>query len=663
MTDFRQHWHRTAVALLIASLGASIGPGDAAPQDARDRRPIPASVTPPPEYQRAVDRGWRSEDGSPGHSYWQQWSGYDIRAKLDPETGKLEGSLQILYAHDAPTNLQTVWLHLHQNLHQEGAPRLATQEITGGITLTSVAVDGEELEEGDLEEGPGYRVDGTLMEVRPSIRLEPGDTLEVTIDWEFTLPQNGAGRMGHSDREMYMVAYWFPKMAIFDNVRGWNAQPYLGNAEFFDEFSDYTVELTVPENWTVMATGTLENADSVLSALTLERLAEAAVSDERVTIAGRAERDAETVTADAEDGWLTYRFSAENVRDFAWTTSNVQRWDATSAVVADRDDDGEEDRVLIHSFWREDRAPLWARQWEYAKQAIEHHSEYTGYAYPWPHMTSVEGADIITGGMEFPMLTLIGSYEDGDAQALSNVTAHELAHMWIPMIVGSDEKRNAWLDEGSTTFLEDQSRMEHWPGVNHHRVEAQGYFQVAAAALEQSMMRHGDFYEPGPGYGIASYSKPATLMVALREVMGQEKWEEAYRTFISEWAFKHPTPWDFFSTFERFAESDLDWFWTSFYYETWTVDHAVGTVVAKPGGGVTVTIEDRGFAPFPVTVRIRTSSGTDVMHDVPVEHWLEGNTSYDIELDASLGAVRRVEIDPAGYSPDVDRSNNFWPRG
>jgi len=278
-------------------------------------------------------------------------------------------------------------------------------------------------------------------------------------------------------------------------------------------------------------------------------------------------------------------------------------------------------------------------------------------------MTSVEGADIITGGMEFPMLTLIGSYEDGDAQALSNVTAHELAHMWIPMIVGSDEKRNAWLDEGSTTFLEDQSRMEHWPGVNHHRVEAQGYFQVAAAALEQSMMRHGDFYEPGPGYGIASYSKPATLMVALREVMGQEKWEEAYRTFISEWAFKHPTPWDFFSTFERFAESDLDWFWTSFYYETWTVDHAVGTVVAKPGGGVTVTIEDRGFAPFPVTVRIRTSSGTDVMHDVPVEHWLEGNTSYDIELDASLGAVRRVEIDPAGYSPDVDRSNNFWPRG
>jgi len=177
------------------------------------------------------------------------------------------------------------------------------------------------------------------------------------------------------------------------------------------------------------------------------------------------------------------------------------------------------------------------------------------------------------------------------------------------------------------------------------------------------MMRYGDFYEPGPGYGVASYSKPATLMVALREVMGQEKWEEAYRTFISEWAYKYPSPWDFFNTFERFAEQDLDWFWTSFYYETWTLDHAVGKVATKVGGGATVTIEDRGLAIFPAKVRIRTSNGMDFQRDIPAEYWLAGNSTYEIEIEPSAGSVTRVEIDPVGYAPDVDRSNNFWPRG
>ena len=271
-----------------------------------------------------------------------------------------------------------------------------------------------------------------------------------------------------------------------------------------------------------MATGELQNPDEVFSAITVERLAEAAQSDERVVIADQASRDAGTVTAAGVDGMLTYRFEAENVRDFVWTTSNVQRWDATSALVGpivqleseppcEEDDDdcweaweeaqeGADDeeaaasagndaaaeaeggtrRVLIHSFWREDRAPLWDEQWLYGKQSIEFHSEYTGFPYPWPHMTSVEGADIITGGMEAPMMTIIGPYTGQEATDLFNVTSHEIGHMWIPMIVGTDEKRHAWMDEGATTYLEDASKMALWPGVDHHRVEARTYLQFAA---------------------------------------------------------------------------------------------------------------------------------------------------------------------------------------
>lgn len=626
-------------------------------------RPIPAAVAPPPVHRRAVERGWRSEDGSPGHAYWQQFSTYDLEGRLDPETGRLEGSVRIRYANNAPATLGTVWLHLHQNLHKEGSPRSSVEEITGGVTLERVVVQGDTLSEGPLQAGPSYRVQGTLMEVRPPQPVEQGDTLDLEIEWSVVLPQAGAGRMGHSEREVYFVAYWFPRMAVFDALRGWDAEPYLGNAEFHDGFGNYTAALSVPEGWTVMATGDLRNPEEVYTPLTRARLAEAATSDERVTIAAQGERDAGAVTAEAPSGWLTYQFAADSVRDFAWTTSNVQRWDATSAVVPDRDGDGVEDRVLIHSFWREGRAPLWADQWLYGKQSIEFHSGYTGIPYPWSHMTSVEGADIIGGGMEFPMMTVMGPYTGQGEQALFNVTSHEIAHMWVPMIVSTNEKRHAWMDEGMTTFLEGESRMEIWPGVDHHRTEARTYLQVAAAEMEQSMMRHGDYYEPGPGYGVASYAKPAVLMVALREVLGHDVWAEGYRTFLSEWAYKHPTPWDFFNTFERVAGRDLDWFWTSYYYETWTLDHSVQNVRMPTGGGSIIVVEDRGLAIFPTQVRARTTSGETIEYTIPVDHWLGGASTHEHEVPASAGRVTRVEIDPSGYAPDVDRSNNLWPRG
>ncbi len=654
-------------AALVALCWVSITPGGALAQEAVPvARAIPAPITPPAEYRRSVERGWRSQDGSPGHSYWQQGGAYDITASLEPESGRLEGSVRIRYAHNAPITLNTVWLHLHQNFHREGVLRNREGEITGGVTLTRVAAAGRALEERtSLSDGPGYRVTGTLMELRPSGPLQQGDTLRLEIDFSLIVPQEGIdGRMGHTeDRGTYFIGYWFPKMAVLDDLRVWDAEPFLGRAEFYDGFADYTVALTVPEQWSVMATGTLQNPEQVFSALTLERLAAAAISDTLVTIGALAERTANTVTREVTGGLLTYRFSARNVRDFAWTASNTQRWDATSAAVPDRDGDDSGERVLIHSFWQEDRAPLWAEAWRFGKQSVEYHSTYTGLTYPWPHMTLVEGAGIIGGGMEFPMMTVMGSYEGREPQALFATVSHEVAHMWVPMIVGSNEKRYAWIDEGSATYLENQSSMEFWPGVDHHRVDARAYLQIAGSSAEQVIMRHSDWYEPGSGFGIAAYTKPAVLMVSLREILGVETWEAAYRAFVSEWAYKHPTPWDFFATVERFAERDLDWFWTSFYHETWTVDHSVGEVTSRAGRGPTIVIEDVGLAPYPAQVRIRTSAGGTIERAVPVEHWLAGNRRYEITLDPGVGAVTRVELDPAGYAPDVDRANNIWPRG
>ncbi len=555
--------------------------------------------------------------------------------------------------------LQLLILNLYQNLHAPGSVRNEAQEVTGGVQLQRVVVDGMELQEGAMSQGPAYLTDGTLMGVRPPQAIAPGGTAIIEVDWSFLVPQNGAGRMGHSDREMYFVAYWFPRPVVFDDLVGWDAEPYMGNAEFYDGFGDYVVSLEVPTGWTVMATGDLQNPDEVFSETVRARLDEAAASDQVVRIASPDELAAGSVTTSPESGWLTYRFEAESVRDFTFTASNVQTWDATSAVVPDRDGDGTEDRVMIHSFWRQHRAPRWEGQALFGKHAIEHHSRYTGYAYPWPHMTSVEGADIIGGGMEFPMLTLIGSYDGQPPENLYNVTSHEIAHMWIPMIVGTNERRYAWMDEGSTTFLEDQGRPDYWPGVNAHAIERDNYLEAARTGLEMPLMTHGDRYGPGFQYGTASYPKPATLLVTLRGLLGPETFERAYRSFIADWAFKHPSPWDLFNTFEREAGQDLDWFWKAWYYETWLMDQAVASVEHTDAGPL-ITVEDLGRAPMPLLVRIETTQGGIVERQFGVDPWVNGDTTVEIRLPADVGRIVRVEIDPEGRFPDADRDNNTW---
>jgi len=652
---------------LVASVLAAgfFGFGSEAPILAQEAvtpsRPIPGPVVPPPYFREAVARGTRSSDGRPGPNYWQVYSEYDIDARLDPVEGLLSGSETIRFLNRSPVDLPVIALFLHQNIHAEGVPRNRSVEVTGGVRLDRVASGGRDLLSEEATQGPGYVVDGGVMMIRLPEPVPSGGSVDLEIDWSFLVPQNGVGRMGHSGGEMYFLAYWFPKVAVFDDLRGWDAEPYKG-AEFYEGYGDYRVSLTVPNEWTVMATGALQNAEEVYTAQTRSRMEAALGADTLIQIATRDDREANLVTETSPTGALTYRFQAQNVRDFTWTGSNAQLWTGTSARVPDRDGDGRDDRVAIHSFWREYRAPLWADQALYAKHSIEYESRYTGFSYPWPHMTSVEGADIIGGGMEFPMFTLMGTYQDRAPFSLYSVTAHELAHMWIPMIVGANEKRHAWMDEGSTSFLENQTEPDYWHDIADQDAEdMEEYLLVARAEMEQSMMRHHDYYEPGPAGGIASYQKPASLLVTLRSLLGEEAFMEAYRSFIRDWSFKHPSPWDFFNTFERVSGRDLDWFWTSWYYETWVLDQKVESV-NKVGQETVITVGDEGFVPMPARVRISLSDGGTLEREVPVTHWLTGAVSAEIRIPASAGAVVRVEIDPDHGFPDVDRSDNVWER-
>jgi hypothetical protein len=616
-------------------------------------------VIPPPYFRAALENGTRSLDGRPGPNYWQVYTEYDIDARLDPLTGLLSGTEIIRFHNRSPLSVPVLQLFLHQNLHQEGVIRNRQVEVTGGIRLGRVRAGGHDLMPASNFQSAGYLERGGILYIRLPETLAPGATAELEIDWSFLVPQNGAGRMGHSNREMYFLAYWFPKVAVLDDLLGWDAEPYQG-AEFYEGYGDYSVRLTVPNGWTAMATGQLMNPEEVLSPRTQAKLAVAAVADTMVQIATREDVEAGRVTHSSPSGSLTYRFEAENVRDFTWTTSNKQLWTATSARVADRDGDGEEDRVDIHSFFREYRAPLWEEQALYGKHSIEFESRFTGFTYPWPHMTSVEGTDIIGGGMEFPMLTLMGAYRGRAALDLYAVTAHELGHMWIPMIAGANEKRHAWIDEGATTFLENQAKPDYWAGLgNQESLDLESYLEVARMEGEQPLMRHGDYYEPGPGYGTASYPKSASLLVTLRSLLGEDVFARAYQSFIADWAFKHPSPWDFFNTFEREAGVDLDWFWSTWYYQTWALDHAVESV-RRVGDETVITIQDRGLAFMPAVVLITTGNGASVERTVPVSHWLTGAREAEIRIPLSMGPVTSVVIDAQAAFPDMNRDNNQW---
>lgn len=641
--------------VVLAILAGALVVGPAAAQE----RPVPYPVVPEPGYLEAVEAGTRNADGSPGPDYWQQWADYRIRARLAPDTKRLEGRARITYHNRSPDTLRALHLHLHQNLHAEGTVRNEPQEVTGGVEVGRVAVDGTQLEgrEGrdGGDDGPGWSVDATILRLDPPSPLPPGGKTEIEVVYGFTVPQSGAGRMGRDDGLFYL-GYWYPQMAVYDDVVGWHTDPYLGRAEFYMGYGSYDVSVTLPEGWIVRATGTQRDPGRTLAPAVLERLERAGRSDTVVHVLGPDDLGPGSATVDAPGDTLTWRFTADSVRDFAFTATRRSLWDAARTAVGDRDGDGTTDHARVEALYREE-APAWRGVWEYARHALAFHSRFTGLPYPWPHMTAVEGGGIIGGGMEYPMMTIMGDYRARGDSALYYVTAHELAHMWLPMIVGTDEKRYAWMDEGFATFTENQSRKDYFPGQRADLPDMRDYEELARTGRGEPIMRWMDHQYPRAG-NVPNYDKPATALVGLRAVLGEDVFREGLATFVGEWAYRHPYPWDFFRTFERVADRDLGWFWRSWYYETWPLDHGV-VRVRRDRGEVTVELADLGWMPMPMVLEITLEDGLRLRREVEVDPFLEGRRSVEIELRTPSPVVR-VEIDPDHRLPDLNRDNNVW---
>jgi hypothetical protein len=506
--------------------------------------------------------------------------------------------------------------------------------------------------------GGGYVVDATRLRIWLPRPLFPGDSVDLEFQWAFTVPPDGAPREG-TDGEIFMIAYWYPQIAVYDDVNGWQRDPYLGTAEFYMGYGDYDVELTIPEGWLIGGTGTLTNAAEVLSAETRARLDRARRSSDVVHVVADGDRGAGRATARGQNRKLTWRFRAPNVRDFAFGTSAQYLWDATIAVAGDANGDTRPDTAAIHTFYRPSRRQwAWDQSAKYARHSIEYLSRFL-WPYGYPQMTAVDGV-VSCSGMEYPMVTCIGGPRD--TLTLYSVTVHEFAHMWFPMQVGSDEKRYAWQDEGLTRFNQIQAMQEYFKGYDRLSISRNNYLAIAQTDLEEPLMRHGDHYRYGtPAYGIASYDKMALNLEMLRALLGDAAFMRAYREYGRRWLNKHPMPYDLWNTFAAIAGRDLDWFWRTWWYETWTLDHVIAGV-RTTSAGVEIDVEDRGMAFMPTRVVVTRSDGSIERAEVPVEIWLGGARRHSLRLRGSPG-VRKVEIDPDRRFAYVSREAHRWEAG
>jgi hypothetical protein len=613
----------------------------------------------------------RSASGKPGHAYWQNSADYKIDIKLNEDTKHFTGSEVITYTNNSPDDLEFLWVQVDQNLFKKDSRGNAIiplsgsrngakgQDFDGGyeIGVVSVFYDNDRKRRKDARRQVNVKFDisDTRMKIYlPKPLTANGGKIYLKIDFSFTSPDYGSDRMGVLETKngrIFNLAQWYPRMCVYDDVSGWNTLPYLGAGEFYLEYGTFDVHINVPSNHLVVCSGALLNPEDVYTTTQQERLKQAASSDETVLIRS-AEEINDPNSRPQEKDRLTWKFRIEKSRDVAWSTSKAFIMDAARINLPS----GKKSIAMSVYPVESNTMDSWARSTEYTKASVEHYSE-KWFEYPYPAAINVAGNQ---GGMEYPGIVFC-SWKSKN-ERLWGVTDHEFGHIWFPMIVGSNERLHAWMDEGFNTFINSLSTDAFnageykEPAMNMHRFS--GMF--VNDKLEPVYTSPDNLKERN--LGILAYYKPSAGLSLLRDhILGPKRFDEAFTAYIDRWAYKHPTPDDFFRTMENVAGEDLKWFWRGWFINNWKVDQAITEVKYvknDPTQGVLITIENLEQMPMPVVIEFKTKSGAVSRQTLPVEIW-KRNTSWTFRHDSSE-ELAKVVIDPDYVLPDVNSANNKW---
>ena len=680
---------RALVALAISAIGAAcVKSGSATPAPAPSspgqsgsaargqlperavRRDIPLTNM----IRRAFAEGTRDSTGRPGPKYWQLWMDYTINARLDQTNSTLSGRETIVLHNNSDSALSSIQMRLDQNIFRGDAPRAAPSvpaENTDGMRITKLAVNGTQV---DMNPPPGFgrRGRGGAAEARPTTPFVIGakttsarivlpkpiaakGTARIDVEWNYKLA--GGSGVGHRmtfrwGDTLYQVAQWYPRVAVYDDLRGWDTDPYLGPSEFYNNFGRFDVSLDVPAGWIVGATGRLRNPVEVLTPVARERLAHVLESDSTRTIVGAEETGAGRATAPGDR--LTWHFVADTVNDFAWATAKNFVWQATRATIPGRGP------IPVNVYYLPGHAPQFANAGPILRHALEFYSKML-LPDPFPQHTMVDGPD---NGMEYPMFVMSN---DGPAD-------HETEHQFAPMTVSNNETWYGWMDEGFNQYMNilsaaDAAHRE--PVLNGL---GQSYGRMSGDEHEGTLMWDANY--GGPGYSFQAYSKTPLMLSMLGGIVGDTTLWRAQSEYMKAWRFKHPAPWDYMFFMNNALHRDLGWFWYYWLFTTESVDGSIQSV-ASNNGRTTVIVHQAGAMPSPVVLRVElgSGSGTTPMRNArmidnntaivtyPVDVWFSGSRTFRAELDFGGRKVEKVLFDPGCRFPDRDPSDNVWPRG
>ena len=671
---------------------------------------------------------YRNGAGAPGHEYWQQKADYKMDISLDEEKHRIDGKENITYYNQSPDKLNYLWVQLDQNVRAKDSDtyKINSSNISNGRmyswTLRKVLPlfdGGFNIERVQTDKGKDlkFTINQTMMRIDLEEPLNPGESFSFDIDWWYNIQDRMTfgGRSGYEhfnedDNTLYTIAQFFPRMCVYNDVEGWQNKQFLGRGEFALPFGDYEVSITVPSDHLVAATGVLQNPDKVLTRKQRNRYEEAQKSTDKPVIIVTEE---EAIEAEKEKSkkMKTWKFKAENVRDFGFASSRKFIWDAQAVKFGDR-------TVMAMSMYPKEGNPLWE---EFSTKAIvktlEVYSKHT-FDYPYPIAYSIHAADI---GMEYPMICFNfgrpdseGNVSDRTKYGMISVIIHEVGHNYFPMIVNSDERQWTWMDEGLNTFLQyltEKEFMDDYPSRRGPAAKIVPYMKGDKSRISPIMTNSESIHQ----FGSNAYGKPATALNILREtIMGPELFDYAFKEYAQRWMFKHPTPADFFRSMEDASGVDLDWFWRGWFYSNDHVDMAIesvnrykiqtDSVITSNDGNVTlgsdginyfnpiyakdneqlktrltvnmtdatqsildadqnfyeITVKNIGGLVMPLIFQLDYTDGTSEIIRVPAEIWLKYHDRVT-KIIPTDKEVKQILLDPNLETADTDTSNNTYP--
>lgn len=620
-----------------------------------------------PLFYTSNGNSFRSASGKPGMDYWQNRADYTVKASFDTSTMLLKGSVVVYYTNNSGDDLDFLWLELSQNTDKKGnrSGMLSGTVSTNESPQNGFSIQSAQLDYNGQKSNMDYIVSDTRLQVRLAKPLKAHSSIKLFFDYSYPLIQSGGGdRSGFLDTEngrIYEFSYWYPRMCVYDDIVGWNTLPFIGGGEMYMDYGDIDYTLTVPSGLLVAGSGELLNEKEVLDNAIVQRLQAARQSDATVMVHGK--ENLRSGVTKKKSGNAVWHFKMNNTRDVAWTMSKAFIWDAAKINLPDGKTALAQSVYPVESIAGDSG---WTNATAYLKASVEIFSK-RWYPFPYPVATNVAGP---VGGMEFPALAF--DYWKASGKVLWMLVSHEIGHSWYPMIVGSNERANAWMDEGFNTFVDIYAQEEFQNG--RFAPKRDGEYApkggnpadeivplIAKYANGPTVMEAPDAMDSRDVHPLM-YFKTAFGLVLLREViLGHERFDYAFRQYTKDWAFRHPVPTDFFRAMDNGAGEDLSWFWNGWFYHNWQLDQAVKSVAyvnGKSENGALVAIENLQQLPMPVTAEVTEINGKVHTVNLPVEIWQRGGL-WTFQVPTT-SAIKQVVLDPLHQLPDMDRNNNVW---